>query len=71
MFQETSEFELSLKTVEIQCPYCWESFEVVIDPSVEQQSYIEDCYVCCRPIEFHVTALETGEVLVDAVRENE
>ncbi|MDX1587654.1 MAG: CPXCG motif-containing cysteine-rich protein [Oleiphilaceae bacterium] len=39
-----------LDPVNIQCPYCWESIEVLVDPSVEQQAYIEDCSVCCRPI---------------------
>ena len=71
MFEETSEVELSLKTANIQCPYCWESFEIVIDPSVEQQTYVEDCFVCCRPIEFHVSTSETGEIFVDAIREND
>ena len=42
----------------IQCPSCWESIDVLIDPSVESQEYIEDCQVCCRPINFVVTVLE-------------
>jgi transcription elongation factor Elf1 len=33
------------------CPYCGEVITVVIDLSVRRQSYIEDCEVCCRPIE--------------------
>lgn len=32
------------------CPYCGESIELLIDCSVEEQEYIEDCFVCCRPI---------------------
>lgn len=32
------------------CPYCGELIELVIDTSVEDQEYIEDCSVCCRPI---------------------
>jgi hypothetical protein len=56
--------------VRIQCPYCGESIEIVIDGSLEQQSYIEDCFVCCRPIELSVTV--TGEeVTVDAKRDDE
>ncbi len=34
----------------IQCPYCWEQIEVLVDCSVERQDYVEDCSVCCRPI---------------------
>ena len=39
----------------IQCPYCWQSIDVLIDCSVEQQEYIEDCQVCCRPIILNVS----------------
>jgi len=49
-----------LTEVEIQCPNCWESITVLIDCSVETQEYIEDCQVCCRPIEFDVTVDEEG-----------
>ncbi|MBZ0327446.1 MAG: CPXCG motif-containing cysteine-rich protein [Altibacter sp.] len=34
-----------------QCPYCWEEISMVLDPSVARQTYIEDCEVCCNPIE--------------------
>ncbi len=33
-----------------QCPYCWQSISMVLDPTGLQQEYIEDCEVCCRPI---------------------
>jgi len=39
----------------IQCPYCWEMIEILVDCSVESQQYIEDCQVCCRPINIAVT----------------
>ncbi len=50
-----------------QCPYCWEEISMLLDSSVKQQTYIEDCEVCCRPIE--VTSRFNGEELVafDAV----
>ncbi len=44
-----------VEAVTIQCPYCWESFNVTVDCSVESQDYIEDCEVCCKPIEMSVT----------------
>jgi transcription elongation factor Elf1 len=34
-----------------QCPYCWENVSMIIDKSVHNDSYIEDCEVCCNPIE--------------------
>ena len=33
------------------CPYCWETITMLLDLSVDEQVYIEDCEVCCRPIE--------------------
>lgn len=33
-----------------QCPYCWETISMLLEPLEEEQSYVEDCEVCCRPI---------------------
>ena len=54
----------------IQCPYCGESIDVVIDDSVDQQRYVEDCQVCCRPINLAVV-VDDGEIAVQAWAENE
>jgi hypothetical protein len=55
----------------VDCPYCGEPIEVVVDGSVEHQQYVEDCSVCCRPIVFTVIA-EDGEILsIDARSEND
>jgi len=45
-----------------QCPYCWEEISMLLDPSVRSQKYIEDCEVCCNPIEVH-TAFESNELV--------
>lgn len=37
-----------------QCPYCWEEISMLLDPSVTQQTYVEDCEVCCNPIQVSV-----------------
>lgn len=34
-----------------QCPYCWETISMLLDSSVAKTSYIEDCEVCCNPIQ--------------------
>ncbi|QBA64973.1 CPXCG motif-containing cysteine-rich protein [Muriicola soli] len=34
-----------------QCPYCWEEISMLLDTSVTSQTYVEDCEVCCNPIE--------------------
>lgn len=54
----------------IHCPYCGESIDLVIDDSVEHQQYIEDCHVCCRPINVSVVVGDEG-VVVQAWAENE
>ncbi|WP_138433230.1 CPXCG motif-containing cysteine-rich protein [Winogradskyella algicola] len=38
-----------------QCPYCWEQISMLIDVSQNQQTYIEDCEICCNPIQISVT----------------
>ena len=53
-----------LPTESIQCPYCGEAIEVVVDDSVEQQQYVEDCSVCCRPINIEVSIGYDGEIRV-------
>ncbi len=37
-----------------QCPYCWEEISMLLDASVHRQTYIEDCEICCNPIEISV-----------------
>lgn len=40
---------------QIRCPYCGESIDMQIDASAGGQAYIEDCGVCCRPIEVRLS----------------
>jgi hypothetical protein len=59
------------KLTRVRCPYCGETIPIEIDPSVERQSYVEDCSVCCRPIEFDVTVDARGNARVEASREDD
>jgi uncharacterized Zn-finger protein len=52
-----------LEPVEVDCPYCGTHFETTADLSAGEQVYIEDCPVCCRPIEFHLETGAEGELL--------
>lgn len=47
--------------VSVECPYCGEGISIVVDTSVDAQEYVEDCSVCCRPIELTVKCAD-GEV---------
>jgi hypothetical protein len=49
--------------VVIQCPYCGEAFETLVDLSAGSQRYIEDCAVCCRPIEIALRVGDDGELV--------
>ena len=54
----------------ITCPYCWESIEITLDLSVDEQQQVEDCSVCCRPILIRYRA-EDGELAtLDIAAEN-
>lgn len=55
----------------ISCPYCGELITIIVDGSIPEQSYIEDCQVCCRPINFHVHIDSSGYAQVIAQHENE
>lgn len=45
------------------CPYCWQEISVVLDLTIDGQSYVEDCEVCCRPITLSYTA--EGDELIE------
>lgn len=55
----------------VNCPYCGEPLEVLIDREEAGQQYIEDCQVCCRPITFLVEIDIDGELSVSVHNENE
>ncbi len=59
-----------LIVAEVGCPSCGELIEVMLDPSVSEQNYIEDCQVCCRPIVFDLR-IEEGRVFLTVLGENE
>ncbi|WP_083796125.1 CPXCG motif-containing cysteine-rich protein [Algoriphagus machipongonensis] len=46
-----------------QCPYCLAEISMLVDPSVSSQKYIEDCEVCCNPIEIQVS-IDEGEIII-------
>jgi ribosomal protein S27E len=45
----------------IRCPHCHERIEVNVETVYGSQRYVEDCQVCCGPIEMVVT-VEAGEL---------
>ena len=49
-----------------QCPYCWETISMLLDTSVYKQSYIEDCEVCCNPMQLQVVFEELNLISFSA-----
>jgi transcription elongation factor Elf1 len=46
-----------------RCPFCHQKISMILDVSVEDtQSYIEDCEVCCRPIQI-TYGVENGKIV--------
>ncbi|MBL8150572.1 MAG: CPXCG motif-containing cysteine-rich protein [Blastocatellia bacterium] len=45
------------------CPHCWQEISMLIDLSVCQQTYVEDCEVCCNPIEISYSTDQEGQIL--------
>ena len=52
-----------LEPLVLHCPYCGEAFETSADLSAGSQHYVEDCAVCCRPIEVRLKVADDGELL--------
>ena len=48
--------------IDVQCPYCGEENSLRVEAFQDEYSTIEDCTVCCRPIQFYVT-FEDGEIM--------
>ncbi|SDU82644.1 CPXCG motif-containing cysteine-rich protein [Pseudomonas mucidolens] len=59
-----------LETEPYTCPYCGELAEAVLDLSAGDQDYIEDCPVCCRPINFELQ-VHGDEWMLNVRSENE
>lgn len=54
----------------IHCPYCGEPIGIDLDLSVESQSYIEDCQVCCQPIQISYTSMDGALLNVHVEQDN-
>lgn len=58
--------------VESVCPYCGEPLTFWVDEAGgSRQRYIEDCAVCCRPIEIQVGPNDDGEIELQVHRDDD
>jgi len=54
----------------IDCPYCGEPLEITVDASVGQQDDLEDCQVCCQPIQLRIRVSAEGQTSIDGHSED-
>ena len=54
--------------VAVRCPYCGERLETRVDLTTDEPGYVEDCAVCCRPIEFGIERDADGALVALQVR---
>lgn len=48
------------------CPHCFQEVSMLVDSSIAKQSYIEDCEVCCNPLQIQLTIEEGGVASFEA-----
>jgi len=61
----------TLEEPTVSCPYCGETITVLVDCSVGPQRYIEDCFVCCQPIDLIIDVDGDGGLAgIQALAEN-
>jgi hypothetical protein len=53
----------SAEFVVVHCPYCGEAFETSADASAGASKYVEDCQICCQPIEMELRVDDSGGLL--------
>jgi cysteine-rich CPXCG protein len=58
-------------THEVICPYCGQTQDIFVDISIGHQQYIEDCQVCCRPMELSIAVEGEDEISLEARRSDE
>ena len=60
---ETVDRSAGAEFVTVACPYCGEAFETSADASAGSCFYVEDCQVCCQPIDMELRVDEEGKLL--------
>jgi hypothetical protein len=58
-------------TVDIFCPYCGEPSTISVGPGEEDEEYVQDCPVCCRPWKVRIRIRRDGTADVTVAAEGE
>ena len=51
----------------VVCPFCWQPVSMLFDLSAGEQTLVEDCQVCCNPMQitYRTAGEDLGEVDVE------
>ena len=50
------------------CPYCWQHISMLLELYNGTQQYVEDCEICCNPIEITYTVEHEQIVAFEATQ---
>ncbi|MBN8584813.1 MAG: CPXCG motif-containing cysteine-rich protein [Ignavibacteria bacterium] len=50
------------------CPYCWQEVSIILDVSINRQTMIEDCEVCCNPVEFRYEVKDSEIINFEVIK---
>lgn len=57
--------------IDVSCPYCGEPGTISVGPDEEDEEFVQDCSVCCRPWKVRVQRRRDGSAEVSVVPEGE
>jgi len=60
--------KLELMETQLACPACGEPTAVSVDEQHVRQTSMQDCDVCCRPVQIRAQMKDDGEVDLDCER---
>ena len=60
-----------VKEFTVECPYCGEMINSLVDESAGEQEYYEDCSVCCYPILFIISINQQNKLQLLFKRDDE
>ena len=61
----------ALQEQSCQCPYCGELISLLLDCTQAGQTYIEDCPVCCQPMQVYLSTGSEDSIELMLGREND
>lgn len=52
----------------LTCPWCWEVYSLWLESEADKVELIEDCQVCCHPIQLRLRTALNGDISLEVER---